>query len=131
MLSNVPADPVKLFGNLPTNNSTRPKKIFPANVTVDVCHKWLDRLQQQLKARQEGMPEGADAQMAMLFMAAKLALPAWVATVNQAEDAFLGLLIDQSSNRVRLDVEIKAANGTALADRFACGGRERPISAAS
>ena len=118
VLSNVPADPVKLFGNLPTKFDVA-EKIFPANVTVDVCHKWLDRLQQQLKARQEGMPEGADAQMAMLFMAAKLALPAWVATVNQAEDAFLGLLIDQSSNRVRLDVEIKAANGTALADRFA------------
>ena len=36
------------------------------------------------------MPEQAAAQMAMCFMAAKLALPAYVASVIKRQDAFAG-----------------------------------------
>ena len=102
VLANVPADPAKLLGDLPKRFDLA-VKLFPANVTAEVCQKALDRFQEQFKAAQEAMPEQMVAQAAQRFKEAKLALPGMVAKINEAEDAFAGLLIDPGSNRVRLE----------------------------
>jgi hypothetical protein len=117
-LANVPADPLTLLGELPKRFDAA-VKLFSQNVSVEFCRKLVDRCQEQFKPGQEGASEEIPAWVAGLFTIAKWELPRFVAKVNEAEEAIAGLVIDPVANKVRVDIEIKAGNGTALADRFA------------
>ena len=114
-LANVPSDPSVALGGLPKQYDLA-VSLQMANVPPEMLDKYLGVLQEGVEHATKGSESETDQAAQEL---GKKAFASLAAAVKDLEDVTVGLAIDPTANKARLDVQYTAKAGSKLAARLA------------
>ena len=103
-MANAPADPLKLFGDLPKNYGFA-VRVLLKNVPEPLRHQsqmFLAQLQAQVASDMTPMPGKSDIQHNARMLGSKAAIQAVTVLANDLDEVLLGWNIDPSTNRTYL-----------------------------
>jgi hypothetical protein len=117
-LGKAPADPLKLFGDLPTKYDLAVRATVK-NLPQTYREQYIALVQAGMEAGMQQMPGESDDDFAVRSNVAKQAMQQMTTMVNELDEVLLGWNVDQSTSSTYLDLEAIAQKGTKLADQFA------------
>jgi hypothetical protein len=117
-LGKAPADPLKLFGDLPAKYDLAVRATVK-NLPQTLREQYIALVQAGIEAGMQKMPGESDDDFAVRSNVAKQAMQQMTTAVNELDEVLLGWNVDQSTSSTYIDLEAIAQKGTKLADQFA------------
>jgi hypothetical protein len=118
-LTGLPADPLKLLGDLPKQYNIA-AKILVQNVPQELRQTALDEIKFGLeRALDQPAPPGANVDREALEKTAKGSLKQIEQLFNEADEVLIGWAVDAAGKRTHIDLNITAKEGSDLARQMA------------